>query len=477
MTEALRLSELGSARPKQPYELRMEVAALRKLRKAEEEAKSRQSQAKSGNIPVVQELNSNEADETLVRDEPATQSHENNGAKSTNDSKDTSNGIGDLIEAVSETTLETPVIKKTPKGIWNELTNNADPKLASYRSLDITPDPSWLESILSKVNNILEKTADRGQLKGDDKGPAIEHRNDVLKILMQGALELGSHILDSPEIARKLAAQHGIQNEDLRNAVPSVGAGTNNIADENTVIASTRCENCSGALAPYPEVEGLEVPTQDPRDRLPFFEYIPQASSSLYYTIDLFERIYSLPLKKYKESSGEKTVARLYVPKTTPRPNTPKLQIINSISGWDDRLPETTHPSAFISNGIWTRRVQTLCYATKYQLESCGDKDRGIEGRYNSCHAEKQVLAYWLYTYVLSSRRSDPSVRWDKKFNEPIKPEYYEGLFIVVSTPLCDCCDRFLNHVATYYQISFTIKSPDEVIEFPKLPLKARRDD
>ncbi|TGO12581.1 hypothetical protein BTUL_0086g00570 [Botrytis tulipae] len=472
----MNMTETLSARLKSPSEIK-EEAKLERRRKVEKDAKSRQSQAEPNNISVIQERNPNEAEETPVKDEPATQSHENNGPKSTNGSKDTSNGIGGLTKAFSETTLETPVIKKTPKGIWNELTDNADPKLASYRSLDIMPDSSWFESILSKVNSILEKAVDGGQLKSGDKDSATERRNDILKILMQGALELGSQILDSPEITRKLVTQHGIQNEDLRNAVPSLGTGTDNPTDENINIASTLCGNCCDALAPHQAVEVTEKPTQKSRDGSIWFEYHSKDPQSKYYTIDLYERVHSFHLEKHGVRRAMKTVARLYVPKITPRPNAPKLQIINSISGWDGRPPETTHPSAFIPNKIWTQRVQTLCWATKYQLEPCDYADRGDPGRYNACHAEKQVLAYWLYNYVLSSRSANRYARWDKKFNEPIKPEYYEGLFIVVSTSLCDCCKRFFDHVATYYNISFTINSPDEVIEFPKLPLELQRND
>ncbi|KAF7940811.1 uncharacterized protein EAE97_006997 [Botrytis byssoidea] len=472
MTEALRLSELGSARQKQPYELMMEATALLKLRKAEEEAKSRQSQAESGNIPVVQELNSNEADETLVGDEPATESHENNGARSTNYSKDTSNGIGDLIEAFSETTLETPVIKKAPKGIWNELTDNADPKLTSYRSLDITPDPSWLESILSKVNSILEKTADGGQLKGGDKDSAIGRRNDILKILIQGALELGSHILDSPEIARKLAAQHGIQNEDSCNAVPSIGTGTDNSTDENINIVSTPCENCCDTLAPHQEVEVTEKPTQDSRDRSIWFKYHSKRPQSLYYTIDLYERVHRFHLEKFEVKKATKTVARLYVPTKSPPPtrrptnfDASKAQVINAISGWVPMVLEKGCPNSFIPNKIWTEKVQQMCQTIGYKLRD-DSLDRGNPGIYNACHAEKKVIAYWLYTHVLSTLSSNQCVIWEKG-DEPIRPEYYEGLFIVVSKPFCNCCVDFMNRVANYYKISFAVHCPDKVFNFP----------
>ncbi|TGO34987.1 hypothetical protein BHYA_0174g00120 [Botrytis hyacinthi] len=469
----MNMTETLSARLKSPSELR-EEAKLERRRKVEKDAKSRQSQAEPNNIAVVQERNPNEADETPVKDEPATQSHENNSSKSTDDSRDTSKGIGRLAKVFSETTLETPVIKKTPKGIWNELTDDADTKLASYRSLDITPDSSWFESILSKVNSILEKTIDGGQLKGGDKDSAIERRNDILKILMQGALELGLHILDSPEIARKLAAQHGIQNEDRRNAVPSVGTGTDNPTDENTNIASTLCENCSDALSPHQAVEVMEKPTQESRDRTIWFEYHSKKSqSSYYYTIDLYERVHTFNLYKYAANSNKKTVARLYVPTESPPPtrrppnfDASKAQVINAISGWVPMVLERGYANPFIPNDVWTKKVQQMCQTIGYKLRN-DSFDRRKAGIYWACHAEKQVIAYWVHNYVAKLPPAQyQCTDWAKRDDLPIRPEYYKGLFIVSSNPPCDCCEQFLNHVAIYYAISFTVYCPDKVLQF-----------
>ncbi|KAF7882802.1 uncharacterized protein EAF02_006165 [Botrytis sinoallii] len=472
MTEALGSKELEGARSKQPYELRREFTALRKLRKAEEDAKSRQSQAESNNIAVIQELNPNEADGTLVKDELATQTD-----------------IARLTDEFAKSKLGPK--EKTPREIWNDLTNDPEslenPKLARFRSLDVTPDPSWFESILSKAESILEKTADGGQLKGSDKDSAIERRNDILKILMQGALELGSYIFDSSEISGKLAAQHDVQNQDRHEAVTSVEPASDGHTDGNTIIASTPCENCSDALAPHQVVELMEKPTQKSRDRSIWFEYHSKEPQSVYYTIDLYERVHRFNLDKYNANSNEKTVARLYVPIKSPPPTrrplnfvASKLQIFNAISGWAPVTLTARCSNPFIPNKTWTEKVQELCQVTGYHLEPCEYVDCGNPGRYNACHAEKQIIAYWLYHYVLSSRSADPSAPWDKKYNEPIKPEYYEGLFIVISNPLCDCCDRFLNHVATYYKISFTIHcpgGPGEGIKFPSMPLELRRDD
>ncbi|KAF7896178.1 hypothetical protein EAF00_006193 [Botryotinia globosa] len=459
-TEIIRQEALESGKLQTPIRGRRVI----KRRGAENDANIRHSLVDSNNILVVQEQNSNEAHGSLEKDRSATHHYENIGSKSANVFENKAANIVTLTEGISRFKIATE--EKTPEETWNELADNLDRKMARYRSLDVVPDPSWLESILSKVNSVLEKTADGGQLKGGDKDSAIEHRNDVLRMLMQGALELGSYILDSPEIARKLAAQHGIQNEDLRNAIPSIGTGTDNSTDENINIASTLYENCCDALAPHQAVEVMETPIQESRDRSIWFEYHPVSPQGVYYNIDLYERVHTFKL------------SRLYVPIKSPPPtrrranfDASKVQIFNAISGW------ASCPNPFILNKTWTEKVQELCQVTGYQLEPCKDNDRGIPGRYNACHAEKQVLAYWLDNYVLSSRSTDPSVRWDKKFNDPIMPEYYEGLFIVVSTTLCDCCDRFLNHVATYYHIFFTINSPDEVIEFPKLPLEMRRDD
>ncbi|KAF7918952.1 hypothetical protein EAE99_008677 [Botrytis elliptica] len=453
MTEASRLKELQGAGPKKPSELRREFAALIKLRKAEEDAKSRQSQAESNNIAVIQELNPNEADETLVKDELATQSHENNGSKSINGFENKRNDIARLTDEFAKSKLGPK--EKTPREIWNDLTNDPErsenPKLARFRSLDVTPDPSWFESILSKAESILEKTADGGQLKDGDTDSAIERRNDILKILMQGALELGSYILDSSEISGKLAAQHDVQYQD-----------------------------------PHQVVELMEKPTQKSRDRSIWFECHSRKPQSVYYTIDLYERVHRFNLDKYNADSKEKTVARLYIPIKSPLPTgrpadsvASKAQVINATSGWGCEQPERNCSNGFIPNKTWTEKVQQMCQTIGYELRR-SQQDQGTPGKYNACHAEKQVIAYWIHHYVAKLPSCSRVTNWAKKFELPIQPEYYEGLFIVISNPLCDCCDRFLNHVATYYKISFTIHcpgGPGEGIKFPSMPLELRRDD
>ncbi|TEY42636.1 hypothetical protein BOTCAL_0388g00170 [Botryotinia calthae] len=290
-------------KPMTPSELR------KKYRKAQEDAKRRQSQTESNNIPVVQEQNLNEAGKSLIKDGPITQDYEKDEFKSVKESKDTSDDNGGLNKSFSEFGIETKFEEKTPKEILTELTNNRDnPKLARYFLLDITPDTSWFESIPSKVNILLGKLTDGGQLRGGDKDLAIEHRNDILTTLIEAALELSSTILDTPEISRKLEAQQNGQNKDPRDAVTSAEPATDNLVDEKPILASTLCENYSNAVAPDQQVGDLEELTQDPRDGSRFFVYDPEPSPSLYYTIDLYERIYSLRLEKRSEDSKEKTV-------------------------------------------------------------------------------------------------------------------------------------------------------------------------
>ncbi|TGO57679.1 hypothetical protein BCON_0063g00360 [Botryotinia convoluta] len=357
---------LESERPKKPHELRKE-AALKKPRKVQEDAKSRQSQAEPNNILVVQEQNPNEADGSLDKDGPATHCYENNGFKIANGSENTTNDICDVTERFLKVKLGPR--EKTPGEIWNELTNEPEnsknPRLARYPSLDVIPDPSWFESILSKVNGMLEKTADGGQSRGGDENLAIERRDDIIKILMQGALELGSGLLDSPEIAGKLAAQPDIQNKDLRNAVTSTGTATDNLIEKNPIFASTLCENCSDAPAPHQAVKVLEEPTQKSRERSIWFEYHSKKPQSLYYTIGLYERVHTLHLEKFSVYLSEKTVARLYVPMKSPPPTrrppnfvASEVQIINAISGWVPVSLATRCPNPFIPNKTRTEKFR-----------------------------------------------------------------------------------------------------------------------
>ncbi|TGO28151.1 hypothetical protein BPAE_0031g00160 [Botrytis paeoniae] len=456
------MTETLSARLKYLSELRKE-AALEKLRKAQEDVKSRQSQTEPNNVLVVQEQNPNEAHGSLVKDVSATHYRENNGSKSANGSENMTNDCDDLTGKFAKVKLGPT--EKTPEEIWKELTTNPknlkDLKLDRYRSLDVTPDPSWFESILSKLDSVLEKTADRAQLKGGNEDLPIERRNDILKILMQGALELGSYILDSPEVAGKLAAQRDVRNEDPRNVVTSIGTATDNLTEENAIFESTLCDNCPRAPAPYRAVKVLEETTQDSRER----------SIYLYYTIDLYKRVHSFHLEKYEVKSCKKTVACLYVPIKSPPPtrrpanfDASKARVINAISGWVPVSLTTRCPDPFIQNNIWTKRVMEMCKTIGYELQR-SQNDQGNPGKYNACHAEKQIIAYWIHNYIAKLPSRSQITNWAKKCELPIRPEYYEGLFIVVSNPLCDCCERFLNHVAIYYTISFTVYCQDDAVK------------
>ncbi|KAM3156195.1 hypothetical protein ABEW05_003328 [Botrytis cinerea] len=469
MTNTPEQQDLEIRKPMAPYELR-EKMRLEMKRKSQEDAKSRQSQAESNNIPVVQEQNPDEAGKSLVKDGPVTQDYEKNEFKSANEPKDTSDDMSELIERVSKVTIEPAVREKTLEKIWTEVTKN--PKMARYRSLDITPGASWFESTLRNVNILLRKVTDEERLSGRDENLAAKRRDDILTTLIEAALELSSTILDAPEISGKPAAQHNFQNKDHRNAVISIEPPTNNpTADENPIAPPTRRENCPDSVVPFQDVEILKEPSQESRNRSVWFEYHPKGKN-LFYTIDLYERVHTFCLDKYGGKPSWKTVARLYVPiKSPPRirrlPNfdASKVHIVNAISGWKSDMPETSCSNGFIPNKTWTEKVQEMCQVIGYELKTeIWDEDKNPRS-YNACHAEKQVLAYWLYNFALSTPSSNRCAIWERR-DEPIRPEYYEGLYIVVSKPLCDCCVEFMNYVAAYYKISFTIHSPAKVTKF-----------
>lgn len=121
MTNTPEQQDLEIRKPMAPNELRKKNK-LERERKSQEDAKSRQSQAESNNIPVVQEQNPNEAGKSLVKDGPVTQDYEKNEFKSANEPKDTSDDMGELIERVSKVTIEPAVREKTPEKIWTEVT-------------------------------------------------------------------------------------------------------------------------------------------------------------------------------------------------------------------------------------------------------------------------------------------------------------------------------------------------------------------
>lgn len=70
---------------------------------------------------------------------------------------------------------------------------------------------------------------------------------------------------------------------------------------------------------------------------------------------------------------------------------------IAAMSGWShDKIEDVR-----IAGKDWIPQVQRLCEATQYQQSIQPSHDHGIPGQYLVCHAEKQLIAWFVYKHMI----------------------------------------------------------------------------
>lgn len=102
------------------------------------------------------------------------------------------------------------------------------------------------------------------------------------------------------------------------------------------------------------------------------------------------------PIEKYPVTSSWKTVARLE--------RGGKFPSVSAMSGWS----HTSVQSLRVNGQQWTDDVFYVSQVVGHLLPPDAAKDRGKKGRYNACHAEKQLIAYFIDRHVLLPRDGLP---------------------------------------------------------------------
>ncbi|KOC16892.1 putative ankyrin repeat domain [Aspergillus flavus AF70] len=120
------------------------------------------------------------------------------------------------------------------------------------------------------------------------------------------------------------------------------------------------------------------------------------------------------PIDEYPISSSYKTVARLE--------RGGKFPSIGAMSGWAHGSVQ----SLKVDGRQWTDDVFYISDVAGHVLasHSC---DQGKEGRYNACHAEKQLIAYFIDRHVFLPRDAGPDSELEKRI-ECIEDELQEFL-------------------------------------------------
>ncbi|CAD6450381.1 f0579fe2-45ef-421b-9df9-090cd7b188fe [Sclerotinia trifoliorum] len=340
---------------------------------------------------------------------------------------DTTDKVDILAQSFAKlTTFER---EKTFEETFAELKLLPDPTLKCFYSLDIPHEFATLEDILRNLGSSIMK-APNGEEEFNDRSMTIKQRNNARLSLMKAYLFGCANLLAFPEILEKLAVRHDPEGKHDETSITSVGTTTDDLIDDTEIYTPTLCEKCSNELASFQKVDIDEPPAQHARGRSAWFEIVVDSrpGRSLYYDIELFERVHTFSLKKFNESSYEKTVGRLY----TPNPSVvDRFLPINAISGWDRLLSVTECPNAFIPNKIWTEKVRELCSVIGYELRTHRHDGKESPGSYYACHVEKQLIAYWLYTHALIGRSFSEEISYDWRDNKIILPEFYKDLYMV----------------------------------------------
>ncbi|KAK1753261.1 DYW family of nucleic acid deaminases-domain-containing protein [Echria macrotheca] len=102
--------------------------------------------------------------------------------------------------------------------------------------------------------------------------------------------------------------------------------------------------------------------------------------------------------------------------------------VMAAMSGWSHR--ERPDANIQIAGVDWTEKVHRLCQIVGHRLEP-HDYDQGEPGRYHACHAEKQLIAFFVHKHVFLPHETEwnPSLE-EPSLEEPSLEERLHGLTI-----------------------------------------------
>ncbi|TGO28152.1 hypothetical protein BPAE_0031g00170 [Botrytis paeoniae] len=144
------------------------------------------------------------------------------------------------------------------------------------------------------------------------------------------------------------------------------------------------------------------------------------------------------------------------------------LHRCTAASGWDQPFPKND----IISNLTWTSQVEELCRIINHKLPHRQDLDYGFPGRYHACHAEKQLIAWYLYENTFAGYQVNMKLPYNLSYRE-IKASAPRGALIVVSRKICKDCKEFIEKVKKHFEISdhFHVESrthPEDIFDTEK---------
>ncbi|KJZ70766.1 hypothetical protein HIM_09850 [Hirsutella minnesotensis 3608] len=160
----------------------------------------------------------------------------------------------------------------------------------------------------------------------------------------------------------------------------------------------------------------------------------------------------------YDVPDGYKTVARL--------DRGSLFSVMSAASGWRTDFA-TEH---ILDNRLWRNRVLELCQLIGYALPEHARDQAGWPGSYLASHAEKKLVAFYIYQHVILPSALLEDVAIDQRgewVEQDLRLQHLEVLCpriptvpasIRASRPICEDCELFISRVGTVFSTSFVVE-------------------
>ena len=178
------------------------------------------------------------------------------------------------------------------------------------------------------------------------------------------------------------------------------------------------------------------------------------------------------PVAEYDIPTPYKTIARLERGGRYPS--------IAAMSGWSHEKDEKTTP--LVSGKDWTSEVIRIAAIIGHTLHPNNTKDNDIPGQFHACHAEKQLIAYFIAkhvflppeirapktpfghpnTYLHRTDESEEGGGGDETLHELASnapPVSLKQASIFVSSPPCEDCTRFIEAVNAKLDLRISVQN------------------
>lgn len=141
---------------------------------------------------------------------------------------------------------------------------------------------------------------------------------------------------------------------------------------------------------------------------------------------------------------------------------------VAAMSGWGHGADQDINVQ--IEGKGWTNQVQDLCRYIGHRLEPDDQRDHGCSGQFHACHAEKQLIAFFVHKHLFLRHEIDADMEMselsiqdlpDGRFEQLIKkrelkrqlsnlaaaspPVSLKKATILTSRPCCKDCRQFVN--------------------------------